>query len=102
VYQFDEWSAYVRFIVTLAGGLTAFCVLVSGVIDQFFTEHSWRDYRRASKPAVLSGTEAELDVEDISVLDLASQLSSGRLSRKREDELHKLISSRSYRSYLKT
>jgi hypothetical protein len=98
--QFDEWTAYVRFVLTLATGLTAFCVLVSGVIDQFFTEHSWRDYRRAKAVTQSAGPEAALDVVDISLLDLASQLTHGGRSRKSEEELQRQMSSRSYRSYL--
>ena len=98
--QFDEWTAYVRFVVTLAAGLTAFCVLVTGVIDQFFTEHSWRDYKRAALNKRLTGPEASLDVEDISILDLASQLTSGGRSRKDDEALHRQLSTKSYRSYL--
>lgn len=94
-------SAYVRFFLSLAAGLFALSLVASVLIDHFFTEYSVRDYRlarvwgRIRRPRVAGG---ELDIEDISLIDLASQLTYGRLSQQRERELARGRSSRSYRS----
>lgn len=101
--EYDAFDAYIRFVTWLAVGLTAFSVVAGGVIDQFLTEHSIRDYRRAHelrKWRKVVVDDRELDVVDVSIFDLASQLTSGRLSRKSEQELHKKLSSRSYRSLI--
>jgi hypothetical protein len=89
-------TLYIRFMLALAGGLAAFCFAAAGILDSFFTEFSWRDYKRAAQAARLDGLLAG---DEMSFADFAAQVASGRLSSKREQEIHKEIASRSYRSY---
>jgi len=101
--ELDVMGAYLRFVASLGIGLWALSVGVSLFIDHFFTEHSVKDYRFASLLRQIQrdrAADADLDVEDVSLADLASQLTQGRHSRRKEAELYRKSTLRSHRGIL--
>ena len=98
--EFILLDAYGRFVLSLSAGLFAFSLVVGGIIDHFFTEFSIKEYRLAHRLRGRRKERTALDVQDISLTDLASQLTYGRMSRRKEAELHRGLSSRtSSRTY---